>query len=66
MEYLVFGIVVAALVAAILAKGVYDEYKDRKKLIGHLRNEYGELQKREYRPEQYATIPGYFSKHPSE
>lgn len=66
MEYLVFGIVVAALVAAILAKGVYDEYKDRKKLIGHLRNEYGELQKREYRPEQYATIPGYFSKHPAE
>lgn len=66
MEYLVFIIVVAALVAALLAKGVYDEYQDRKRLISHLRNEYGELQKREYRPEQYATIPGYFSKHPAE
>lgn len=56
----------AALVAALLAKGAYDGYRDKKKLAGHLRYQYGELQKREYRPEQYATIPGYFSKHPKE
>ena len=53
-------------VGVLLAKGVYDAQQDKKKLISHLRHKYGELQKREYRPEQYATISGYFSKHPEE
>lgn len=66
MEYLVFGAVVAALIVAILAKGVYDDRQDKKKLISRLRYQYGELQEREYRPEQYAAISGYFAKHPAE
>lgn len=66
MEYLVFGAAMVVFVGVLLAKGVYDAHQDKKKLISHLRHKYGELQKREYKPEQYATISGYFSKHPAE
>lgn len=56
----------AALVAAMLAKGVYDGYQEKKKLENRLRHEYGRMQKRQYRPEQYAAVSGYFKKHPEE
>ena len=60
MEYLVFGAAMVAFVGVLLAKGVYDAHQDRKRLISHLRHHYGELQKREYKHEQYATISGYW------
>lgn len=64
MEYIVFGIIVAVLIALILLKGIYDDHSDKKKLIFRLRNRYGELREKEYRPEQYASISRYFYKHP--
>lgn len=50
----------------MLGKGLYDEHRDRKKLIEQLKDHYGEMQEKEYRPEQYASISRYFSKHPAE
>lgn len=48
----------------MLLKGIYDDHSDKKKLIFRLRNRYGELREKEYRPEQYASISRYFEKHP--
>lgn len=66
MEYLVFGIAIAALILIMLGKGLYDEQKKKSQLIYRLRNEYGELHEKEYRPERYASIARYFEKHPKE
>lgn len=66
MEYIVFGIVVLALLLLILGKGFYDEHQDYKKFLNRLKNHYGELEKKEYRPEQYASIASYFTHHPEE
>lgn len=66
MEYIVFGAVVLALVLLIFGKGLYDEHQSYKKFLNRLRNHYGELEKKEYRPEQYASIASYFIHHPEE
>ncbi|MGN1149039.1 MAG: hypothetical protein ACI4TB_11475 [Lachnospiraceae bacterium] len=66
MEFIVFVMIAVALVVLMLAKGLYDEQRDRKKLIDRLKNHYGEMQEKEYRPEQYASISRYFFKHPAE
>lgn len=66
MEYIVFGIVVLALVLLIFGKGLYDERRDYNKFLNRLRNHYGEPEKKEYRPEQYASIASYFTHHPKE
>ncbi len=59
-------IVAAGLVALMFAMGMYEARKARKNLIFRLRNHYGEVRKREYRPEEYASISRFFSKHPEE
>lgn len=66
MEYIVFGIVVLALVLLIFGKGLYDEHRDYKRFLNRLRNHYGEPEKKEYRAEQYASIASYFTHHPKE
>lgn len=66
MEYLVFGVVVFVLVLLLLGKGLYDERNTYKNFLNRLRNHYGELEKKEYRPEQYASIAQYFIHHPEE
>ncbi len=63
MEYIVFGIVVAFLIILIMAKGYYDEQKTYKRFRQHLEKEYGQIQNKEYRPEQYASIARYFERH---
>lgn len=63
MEYIVFGIIAAVLVALMLAKGLYDSRKEKKELVYRLRHQYGEVREREYRPEQYASIARYFTRH---
>ena len=66
MEYVVFAAAMLAFVALLIIKGLYDEHKEKKKLIDRLRYHYGEMKKREYRPEQYASIARYFEEHPQE
>ena len=66
MEYIVFGAVIFALVLLMLGKGLYDERQNYKKFLNRLKNHYGELEKKEYRPEQYASIASYFTHHPEE
>ncbi len=66
MEYVVFSFFIAGLIGIMLLKGFYDEYKDKKKLIYRLRNQYGEMQKKEYRLEQYESISRYFTRHPKQ
>ena len=63
MEYVVFGIVAAGLVALMFVFGMYESRKERKRLLFRLRNHYGEVREREYRPEEYASISRFFSKH---
>lgn len=64
MEYVVFVVVAAGLVALMFIMGMYEARKERKKLMFRLRNHYGEVREREYRPEEYASISRFFSKHP--
>lgn len=66
MEYIVFGAVVLVVVVLIFGKGLYDEHQDYKKFLNKLRNHYGELERKEYRPEQYASIASYSTHHPEE
>ncbi|MGN0430951.1 MAG: hypothetical protein ACI4EQ_01180 [Lachnospiraceae bacterium] len=66
MEYVVFAAAMLAFVALLIIKGLYDEHREKKKLIERLRYHYGEMKKREYCPEQYASIARYFEKHPQE
>lgn len=66
MEYLVFAVAMAGFVALLLIKGLYDEHKEKKELIYRLRHHYGEWKEKKYWPEQYASIPRYYEKHPKE
>lgn len=66
MEHLIFFATLAIIILIIFIKGAYDENKKQRKLIHRLRNEYGVIEKKEYRPEQYASISRYFSLHEKE
>lgn len=66
MEYIVFGFVAIFLVLLFMAKGFYDEKKSQKEFKQHLKKDYGQVHKKEYRTEQYASISKYFERHPEE
>lgn len=65
-EYTVFGIFIVLLVAVILAKGVYDDRKEKREFRYKLYHHYGRPPKKEYGAERYASIPRFFEKHPRE
>lgn len=64
MEYIVFGICAALFILFLIGKGVYDEKRRRAKLRYRLEHEYGALPKKEYGAERYASISGYYRRHP--
>lgn len=66
MEYIVFGVVAALILALMIAKGLYDAHKEQQRFMNRLRNEYGEIHEKEYGAERYASIASYFQKHPKE
>lgn len=64
--YIAFGVFVVLAVAAMFGKGMYDDWKKKKRFIHKLYHEYGNPPVKEYRPEQYESISHYFRKHPQE
>ncbi len=66
MEHLIFFATIAIIVLIIFIKGAYDDNKKQKELVYKLRNEYGVISSREYRPEHYTSISKYFSLHREE
>lgn len=65
MEYIVFWALVLGILAVIAGKGIYDEHAASLQFLDKLKNHYGEIEKKEYRPEQYASISRYYTRHPS-
>lgn len=66
MEYIVFAVAMAVLLALLFVKEAYDEHKEKKAFIDQLKNHYGEEKQKEYRPEHFSSIARYFEKHPEE
>lgn len=64
MEYVVFGIGAGLFILFLFIKGGYDERKRRIRLKKRLEQEYGTPPKKEYGAERYASISGYFKRHP--
>lgn len=63
MEYIIFAAAVFGTILLLMLKGYADDRKAQKKFVEKLYNEYGTLQKREYKPEQFVGISRYFEKH---
>ncbi len=57
-------VAMAALLALLFAKGAYDAHKEKMEFIDHLKNHYGELKIKDYRPEHFASIARYYERHP--
>lgn len=66
MEYLIFGIVLFFLMVFLMLNGYLDHKKKEKRFIRKLHEEYGQLLPKEYKPERFRTISGYYKKHPEE
>ncbi len=62
-EYGVLAIFIAVLVVAFFVKGAYDEKKKEQRFIKNLYKNYGQIPKKEYNSEQYASIAKYFEAH---
>ncbi|MBP5262983.1 MAG: hypothetical protein J6Z33_01260, partial [Lachnospiraceae bacterium] len=66
MEYLIFFALAAAFIAAVLIKNAYNEWKKAKLFKISLRENYGELRKRDENMERFARMGSYYKKHPEE
>ena len=63
MEYLMFSVVAVLFLVFIFVQGKMQENKERKWFLQKLRDEYGQKPQREYKPERYVRIPGYYECH---
>lgn len=63
MEYVVFAAAVAAFLAFVAIKGVWDARQTKKKFMAWLRENYGTLPKRQYKPEEFTACEKYFRRH---
>lgn len=63
MEYIIFAAAAAGLLVLLMLKGYHDNKQSEKRFIQKLYTDYGNLPKREYKPEQFASISRYFEKH---
>ncbi len=63
MEYIIFVGFAAAFLVFIFVQGMLQEKKERKWFMQKLKTEYGQEPQREYKPERYVRIPGYYEKH---
>ncbi len=63
MEHIMLVVVILMFLSAIAVKGYYDYRTELKKFTQKLYTDYGILPKKEYKPEQFSRISGYFKKH---
>lgn len=63
MEHVMLVVAIFIFLVLITAKGYYDYRTELKKFTEKLYTDYGILPKKEYKPEQFARISGYFEKH---
>lgn len=63
MEYVVFAAVMAVLLAIFMLKGYLDDRNGKRLFVEKIRNSYGKLPDKEYKPEMYEAIIKYYKKH---
>lgn len=63
MEYIIFAAGVVLFLMFISIKGYFDDRRRRKYFIEKLRDSYGELPHKEYKPEVFAAIAKYYERH---
>lgn len=66
MEYVVFAAALAAFLAFVAIKGIWDEHKTKKRFITWLKENYGTLPERKYKPEEFTACESFFRKHKTE
>lgn len=66
MEYVIFAAAMAALLVVIFAKGMWDERGGKKVLKEQLKRAYGAIPQKEYKPERFQKLVGYYEAHPKE
>ena len=63
MEYILFAGFAVAFLLFLFLQGMYQEKKERRWFMQRLRDQYGKEPDREYKPERYVRIPGYYENH---
>lgn len=63
MEYLILAVALTILILFFFGKSYYDVQCAKKRFRETLKNSYGSMPKREYKPEDMRSIPKYFQKH---
>jgi len=63
MEYIIFFAAMLVLILLFFIKGYCDYRKEEKNFINSLYENYGKMQEREYKPEEFRNISKYYQKH---
>ena len=66
VEFFGFIAIAAVIVLVFFISGMYNERKEKQRYKEKLQREYGFLNKREYSPEGFANLDGYYRHHKSE
>ena len=66
MEYIIFAAFTVCFLLFLFLQGIHQEKKERKWFRQKLINQYGEKPDKEYTPERYVRIPGYYENHKKE
>lgn len=66
MEYIAFGVLAVAFIAAIVGKDIYNDRKKQKLFELSLRRDYGTLREKKLNLERFARMDRYYKKHPEE
>lgn len=66
MEYVVFAAAMAVFLGFVIIKGVWDSEKAKKKFVRRLRENYGILPERKYKPEEFTACEKYFRRNSKE
>ena len=63
MEYIAFIGMVFIILVTVFIIGIIDNAKKKKYFIAKIKKEYGTFANKDYKEEQYKSIPSYFKKH---
>ncbi|MBE5862231.1 MAG: hypothetical protein E7295_05205 [Lachnospiraceae bacterium] len=66
MEYIAFGILAVAFIAAIVGKDIYNDRKKQRLFEESLRKDYGTQREKKLNLERFARMDRYYKKHPEE
>ena len=66
VEFFGFIAIAAVIVLVFFISGMYNERKEKQRYKEKLQREYGFLNKREYSPEGFTNLDGYYRHHKSE